>query len=276
MTNPETIIQQLKKQLVHERQQRAQLEADLAEARWAAEAAQRAKSAFIANMHHELHTPLNAIIGFAEVLRDEIEQGEFSSAQHDLVRIKQAGIHLLTIVNELLDLAKLESNSMTLQVAPFLLQTEVARAVEEIRPFLEQQGNRLEISLDPAVAELEGDGAKVRQIVGHLLDNAAKFTVEGVVRIEATAVAGAEGENRAVQISISDTGIGIPPEQQAQIFDSFTQVDVSLTRHYEGTGLGLYISQRLAMLLGGKIEVVSELGVGSTFSFYFPRHIQSD
>ncbi len=274
MTESETTIQQLEHQLTRERQKREALEAELVEARWAAEAAQRAKSAFIANMSHELHTPLNAIIGFAEVLQDDMRQGDFSGAGSDLANIKQAGIHLLSIVNELLDLAKIESDSMTLQLEPYLLQLEIARAVEETRPLLEQQGNKLEISLNPAVYELYGDGAKVRQILGHLLDNAAKFTVEGVVKIEATAVDIAG--TTAVQISVSDTGIGIAPDHRDLIFDTFTQVDPSSTRHYEGAGLGLYISQRLAMLLGGKIEVESELGVGSTFSFSFPRYIGSD
>lgn len=274
MTESETIIQQLEHQLTRERQKRETLEYELVEARWAAEAAQRAKSAFIANMSHELHTPLNAIIGFAEVLQDDIRQGDFSGAKSDLAKIKQAGVHLLSIVNELLDLAKIESDSMTLQLEPYLLQLEITRAVEETRPILEQQGNKLEISLDPTLYELYGDGAKVRQILGHLLDNAAKFTVEGTIKIEATAVDIAG--NTAVQISVSDTGIGLAPAHRNIIFDTFTQVDASSTRHYEGAGLGLYISQRLAMLLGGKIEVESELGVGSTFSFYFPPHIEPD
>lgn len=271
MTEQEATIRYLQQQLTRERQRREALEAELAKARWAAEAAQRAKTAFIANMNHELHTPLNAIIGFAEVLQDEIEQGDFSRAQTDLRKIKRAGVNMLTLVNELLDLAKIESDSVTLKLEMFSLPLEVERAAEQIRPFLLAQGNELLVELEPGLTDLFGDGAKVRQILGHLLDNAAKFTVEGQVTVTAMSVdcAGIP----AVQIAVSDTGIGMEPQHQETIFETFTQVDPSSTRHYEGVGLGLYICKRLAEMMGGEIGVTSELGVGSTFYFCFPRQM---
>lgn len=277
MTEQEATIRYLQQQLTRERQRREMLEAELDQARWAAQAAQRAKTAFVANLNHELHTPLNAIIGFTEVLQDDVSNEDFSRAENDLTKIKQAGVQLLSMINELLDLARLESNSMTLRLENFSLPQEVERAVAHVRPFLNGQNNTLEVEIAPELAGLNvlyGDGAKVRQILGHLLENAAKFTVEGEVRVVATAVSCAGIP--AVQIAVTDTGIGLDPEHQDMIFDTFTQVDPSSTRHYEGVGLGLYISKRLAELMGGEIGVESELGVGSTFYFCFPRQLSAE
>jgi signal transduction histidine kinase len=267
-----TQIEQLQQELAQERQRNASLETALQEAQWAAEAAQRTKKAVIANLSHELHTPLNTIIGFADLVYEDLSRGDNPQAGQDVLKIKQAGLKLLSMVNEMLDLARLESDTAQVQMAPFRLEQEVARAVAEVRQMAVLQGNELLVQIAPEVAgELWGDGGKVRQVLTHLLDNGVKFTVGGTVRVEATAVV---WQNQpAIYLAIHDTGIGIPAEKQTDIFDTFTQLDPSSTRHYAGTGLGLYLCKRLVELMGGQIGVQSSLGQGSTFYFYLPRHL---
>lgn len=274
MSDPSAEIQKLKKQLRVERQKRKDLEAKLTEAQWKAEAAQRAKESFVANMNHELHTPLSAILGFAELLHEDIKNGYHEGMKSDLEKIIQAGVQLLSRVNELLDLSKLEADKMHVHVAEFKLKYEIERVIEQLRPLLDEQRNQLVVEIDPEINTMYGDAAKVRQILHNLLDNANKFTIEGMLTLrsnpeELQGVAG-------INFEIKDTGIGIAPEHLGRIFQSFTQADPSATRHYEGMGLGLHICQQLCQLMGGEISVESEPGQGATFCFWLPAQLDPD
>ncbi len=274
MSDQSAEIQKLKKQLRTERQKRKDLEVQLTEALWKADAAQRAKESFVANMNHELHTPLSAILGFAELLNEDIKNGYHEGMKADLEKIIQAGVQLLSRVNELLDLSKLEADKMHVHVTEFKLKYEIERVVEQLRPIVNEQGNQLIVEIHQDINTMYGDADKVRQVLSNLLDNANKFTIEGVLtlRISPQELQGVSG----VQFEIEDTGIGIAPEHLDRIFQAFTQADPSATRHYEGMGLGLHICQQLCELMGGEISVQSVPGQGATFRFWLPIQLDPD
>jgi signal transduction histidine kinase/D-ribose pyranose/furanose isomerase RbsD len=230
------------------------------------EAANRHKSEFLANMSHELRTPLNAIIGFSEVLQEKLF-GELNEKQSEYTDdILTSGRHLLSLINEILDLSKVEVGRMELEVSTFDLPT----ALENARTFVRERAVRhaiiLDLSVDERLGDFVGDERKIKQILLNLLSNAVKFTPEGGrIGIKARQADG------SVEISVSDTGIGIAPEDQPKIFEEFRQVGSDYAHKVEGTGLGLTLAKKFVELHGGRIWVESEVGKGSTFSFTLPE-----
>jgi GAF domain-containing protein len=229
------------------------------------EAANRHKSEFLANMSHELRTPLNAIIGFSEVLQERMF-GELNEKQAEYTDdILSSGRHLLSLINEILDLSKVEAGRMELEVATFDLPLAIDNARTFVRERAVKHGINLDVTVDERLGDFVGDERKIKQILLNLLSNAVKFTPEGGrVGINARQADG------AVEISVSDTGIGIAPEDQAKIFEEFRQVGGDYAHKKEGTGLGLTLAKKFVELHGGKIWVESEVGKGSTFRFTLP------
>jgi signal transduction histidine kinase len=228
------------------------------------ETASRHKSEFLANMSHELRTPLNAIIGFSEVLSEQMFGAVNDKQAEYLKDILESGRHLLSLINDILDLSKVEAGRMELEPAEF----DLPGAIENALILVRERANRHEIMLahavDPGIGTIRADERKVKQVLLNLLSNALKFTPEGG-RIDVRA----RIHDGAAEISVSDTGIGIAPEDQAAVFEEFRQVGSS-TKKIEGTGLGLAISRKFIELHGGRIWVTSEPGVGSTFAFTLP------
>jgi signal transduction histidine kinase len=230
------------------------------------EAANRHKSEFLANMSHELRTPLNAIIGFSEVLQERLF-GELNEKQAEYTTdILTSGQHLLSLINEILDLSKVEAGRMELELAPFDLPMAIDNARTFVRERAVKHGITLDIDVDARLGEYVGDERKIKQILLNLLSNAVKFTPEGG-RISITA----NKIDNGAEISVSDTGIGIPPAEQPTIFEEFRQVGADYAHKKEGTGLGLTLAKKFVELHGGKIWVESEVGRGSTFSFTLPN-----
>ena len=256
---------QTARQLVKQLEEQA---SQLHEAKVQAEAASAAKSTFLANMSHELRTPLNAIIGYSEMLIEDAENPEPEGAVDDLLHIHDAGKHLLATINTLLDLSKIEAGAAELYWETFAVQDLIDEVVAMTAPLVAHNGNVLEISVAPEVGQLFADRTKVRQCLTNLLSNACKFTEQGSIRLEVTQETGIDSD--WLLMRVCDTGIGIAPEQQAQLFQAFVQVDASTTRKYDGTGLGLAISQRFCQMMGGAITLESALGHGATFTIHLP------
>jgi signal transduction histidine kinase len=230
------------------------------------EAANRHKSEFLANMSHELRTPLNAIIGFSEVLKERMF-GELNEKQAEYTDdILTSGQHLLSLINEILDLSKVEAGRMELELATFDLPLAIDNARTFVRERATRHGINLDVTVDDRLGDFVGDERKIKQILLNLLSNAVKFTPEGG-RIGITA----RQADGAIEISVSDTGIGIAPDDQPKIFEEFRQVGSDGARKVEGTGLGLTLAKKFVELHGGKIWVTSEVGKGSTFSFTLPQ-----
>jgi signal transduction histidine kinase len=234
------------------------------------EAANRHKSEFLANMSHELRTPLNAIIGFSEVLQERLF-GELNAKQAEYTDdILTSGRHLLSLINEILDLSKVEAGRMELEVATFDLPLAIDNARTFVRERATKHGITLDLNVDERLGDYVGDERKIKQILLNLLSNAVKFTPEGGrIGIHARQT------NGAIEISVTDTGIGIPPEDQATIFEEFRQVGGDYAHKKEGTGLGLTLAKKFVELHGGKIWVASEVGKGSTFTFTLPAPTMS-
>lgn len=247
-------------------QHNEEIQTDLVRARDEALSANQAKSVFLANMSHELRTPLNAIIGYSEMLIEEQSLGD--AAAGDLRRILAAGRHLLNLINDVLDLSKIEANRMTVSLAPLSIREAIESAAATVGPVLAQQHNQLVVRIPPDIDTLVSDDLKFRQILTNLLGNAAKFTHNGSVRVEASITQDTPAPRLVV--AVSDTGIGMTEQQIGRLFQPFAQADASTTRKYGGTGLGLAISRRLAQMLGGDVRVNSKPGVGSTFFLDLP------
>jgi signal transduction histidine kinase len=244
--------------------QNARLFREIADKSRQLEAASRHKSEFLANMSHELRTPLNAIIGFSEVLNERMF-GELNDKQAEYLKdIHASGTHLLSLINDILDLSKVEAGRMELELSSFSLPAAVESALTLVRERATRRGVSLRAAIHPAIGEMSGDERKIRQVLLNLLSNAIKFTPEGG-RIEVTAAP----ENGAVDVSVSDTGVGIAPEDHEAVFEEFRQVGESAAKQ-EGTGLGLALCRKFVELHGGKIWVTSALGAGSTFTFRLP------
>ena len=216
-------------------------------------------------MSHELRTPLNAVIGFSEVLQERMF-GELNDKQGEYVQdILTSGRHLLSLINDILDLSKVEAGRMELELAPFHLPSSLDSALTLLRERATRHGIALGLDVDERLDDFVADERKVRQVVLNLLSNAVKFTPEGG-RVEVRALL----EDAFVKISVSDTGAGIAPGDQAKIFEAFSQVGTDKARKHEGTGLGLTLTQRFVELHGGEISVESAVGKGSTFAFTLP------
>ncbi len=250
--------------------ERERVEQALQQAKADAEAASRAKSVFLANMSHELRTPLTTIIGYCELIQHLSEQPGYDSLHADLDRIGSAGQHLLALINDVLDLSKIEADKMSLELEQFGLPGLAHEIAAAVHPLVARQNNRLVVECSDDSGSIYADRTKVRQILFNLLSNAAKFTAEGTITIAIRRErAGGQGPEW-VCFTVADTGIGIAPEFLPQLFEPFTQVDATHTRQYSGTGLGLALSQRFCQLMGGAITVVSAPGTGSTFTVRLP------
>ncbi|MBM4439622.1 MAG: GAF domain-containing protein [Candidatus Rokubacteria bacterium] len=231
--------------------------------------ASRHKSAFLANMSHELRTPLNAIIGVSELLIDEAKDAGARGQVEDLERIRRAGHRLLGLIDEVLDLSKIEAGRMDLVVEPFDPAALVRDVAETIGPLAAQRANRLTVDCPPTLGTMRADAKRVRQALLNLASNAAKFTERGEITLSAARA------QEWITLRVTDTGIGMTPAQTARLFEEFTQADASTARQYGGTGLGLAISRRLCRLMGGDISVESVSGHGSTFTILLPAEMES-
>jgi signal transduction histidine kinase/DNA-binding response OmpR family regulator len=274
-------VQRAKDRLADEVRERKLMESLLAhnvkiadEARQRAEEANRTKSEFLANMSHELRTPLNAIIGYSEILEeDAADQGQ-DCLINDIKKIRNAGKHLLSLINDVLDLAKIESGKVDLYLESFDVNKMVKDVVETLQPTCEKNNNRMVIDCPENIGLMRSDFTKVRQSLFNLLSNAIKFTHNGEVklRVERQRVKNKTGEvQKFLHFIVQDTGIGMKPEQCKKLFQAFSQADSSTTRKYGGTGLGLVITQNFINMMGGEVAVESEYGVGSIFTLKLPQ-----
>lgn len=243
----------------------------LAEAKTIAETASLAKSTFLANMSHELRTPLNAVIGYSEMLQDEVRDRGQGDLVPDLARIHAAGLHLLDLINQVLDLSKIEAGKMELYLEEIAVDDLLQNVIATVQPLLDKNENGLEIALSPALGTIVADVTKLRQVLLNLLSNAAKFTKGGTVRLEASREL-KDGSDR-ITFRVVDNGIGMSEPEVQRLFQAFTQADSSTSRRYGGTGLGLTISQRFCELMAGDIRVASEPGKGSAFTVRLPAFV---
>jgi two-component system, sensor histidine kinase and response regulator len=249
----------------------AQLVDELRVTQGKAEAATRAKSDFLASMSHELRTPLNAIILYSELLQEEAaDHGEEQSIA-DLQRIQSAGRHLLDLINGILDLSKIEAGKMTVSLERFDVRSVIDELLDTVRPLVEKNDNALTVTCGADAGAMKADRMKTRQILQNLLSNAAKFTRSGTITLMVES--GTFNGRPGLTFVVTDTGVGMTPEQSSKIFDPFTQADVTTTRKYGGTGLGLALVSRFCQMMGGDVAVDSRLGAGSRFTVRLPREV---
>jgi signal transduction histidine kinase len=242
---------------------------ELKEARAQADRASRAKSAFLANMSHEFRTPMLAVQGYAELVQQQAEQLQQHELANDCQQIRMAGQHLMTLLNEVLDLSKIESGKMTLVIEELDLRRLVEEVAATVRPLVAQRANSFSVVMDDSLREIRGDEIKIRQILLNLIGNAAKFTESGTLALRVSRDAGTTDGERVV-FEVTDTGIGMTQEQTQRIFEEFEQAEPTTARAFGGSGLGLAICKKLSRLMGGDISVDSKFGSGTTFTVRLP------
>jgi len=233
-----------------------------------AQNATKAKSEFLANMSHELRTPLNAILGYSEMLKDDAEDDGLDAYSEDLTKINSSGEHLLTLVNDILDLSKIEAGKMELHVEEFELEKHIKQIEATAKPLVEKNENNFVIEKPDDIEKLTNDQTKLRQILFNMISNAAKFTKKGTVTLGITKY------DEKIRFAVTDTGIGMNAEQLGKVFEEFTQAESSTSKDYGGTGLGLPISKKMTEMMGGIMEVESQEGEGTTFSIVIPIVVQ--
>jgi signal transduction histidine kinase/ActR/RegA family two-component response regulator len=267
-----------KEELEKEVERRKDAEVALIDLRDEALEASRAKSAFLANMSHELRTPLNAIIGYSEMLKDDANDQEMEDYVDDLGKIHSAGRHLLTLINEVLDLSKVEAGKMELHLETFDLTELIRAVVSTLEPMAKKNSNSIRSEGLGSPLLMRADFTKVRQILFNLLSNAIKFTDHGEVTIlvKNESMEGAKGIEEGIEIDVIDSGIGITQKAMEGIFEPFQQADASTTRKYGGTGLGLALCRRFCEMMGGYIKVESEVGKGTVFSIWLPLTVDEE
>jgi signal transduction histidine kinase len=256
-----------------------ELNAELQHARNQATDASYAKSTLLASVSHEFRTPLNAILGYSELVHEQLAERGDAALATDLMRIHSAGSHLLALVSDILDLSKIEAGKLDLVLRSFDLEALVNEVCEAVRPLVGHNNNTFEYRC-VGTGEMLTDATRVRQVLLNLLSNACKFTSRGEVRLTVERRPAQEGDfgsqvqsddgTECVEFTVQDTGIGMTAAQMQRLFGNFTQVDASATRRYGGTGLGLAISRRLCRMMGGEIFVDSQFGLGSTFRVRLP------
>jgi signal transduction histidine kinase len=247
--------------------------AELAAANQALRDESRHKSQFLANMSHELRTPLNSIIGLTDMMVSNAARFGTEKALEPLRRVLSAGRHLLALINDILDLSKIEAGRMELNLASFLLAPVIAEVVKTIEPLAAKNGNQFAVHCDGEIETIRADQMRLRQALLNLMSNANKFTERGTITIDAHHRQ--ENGGDWITLAVKDTGIGMTPEQMGKLFQDFSQADSSTTRKYGGTGLGLAISRRFCQMMGGDITVESEVGRGSTFTIRLPRIVDA-
>lgn len=264
----------LEEQAVHLKEEiayRQLAEESLVVAMGEAESAAKAKGEFLANISHEIRTPMNAILGYCEILQYESKKHGYESFFDDLKSIESAGKHLLGLINDILDLSKIQSGMMELDEDTFKISEMIEDVAGTIRPLASKRVNVFEVRCPENIGNMRADAMRVRQVLLNLISNSCKFTEEGKIILAVERFVSNEAE--WIKFSVSDTGVGIKPEQMGKIFNEFTQADASTTRKYGGTGLGLPISRRLCVMMGGDIQVQSQYGKGATFIVIVPSGI---
>ena len=234
-----------------------------------ARSASEAKSDFLANISHELRTPLNAIIGYSEILMEDASDDGLDDFVEDLDKIHSSGTHLLTLINDLLDISKIEAGKMELHLEDFNLNDLVSLIEATTKPLLEKNSNKFVVKIDKAIETMKNDETKLKQVLLNMISNSSKFTKEGTIVLKIS-----EEAKNMVKFELSDTGIGMTEDQLNNVFEEFTQAETSTSKDYGGTGLGLPICKKITELMGGSIDVQSKIGKGTTFSVTVPKTIE--
>ena len=235
-----------------------------------ARSASEAKSDFLAKISHELRTPLNAIIGYSEMLMEDASDDGLDAFVEDLDKIHSSGTHLLTLINDLLDISKIEAGKMELHLEDFKLKDLISLIEATTKPLLDKNSNKFVVKIDKSIETMKNDETKLKQVLLNMISNSSKFTKEGTVSLTISE----EAKNR-IKFELSDTGIGMTENQLENVFEEFTQAETSTSKDYGGTGLGLPICKKITELMGGKIEVQSKIGEGTTFSIIIPKTIEA-